>query len=141
VRALLDVNLLIALFDSTHVHHERAHAWRLAALDQGWATCPLTQNGFLRVVCSRGYHRPLSPADAFAVLGAQMDVAGHEFWPADISLYDQLFDRSRVLGPKQLTDVYLLGLAVRRNGRLATFDRRIPLRAVRGAEPKHLTVI
>ena len=66
----------------------------------------------------------------------------HRFWPDDISLTDvQLFDHNRILGPKQLTDVYLLALAVKNGGRLATFDRAIPVAAVHGAEPRHVAVI
>jgi hypothetical protein len=66
----------------------------------------------------------------------------HAFWFDDISLTDmQLFDRDHILGPKQLTDIYLLALAVRNGGRLATFDPAIPLAAVRGAEPRHVAVI
>ena len=80
--------------------------------------------------------------DALGVLREQIAGLDHEFWPDDITITDdQLFDHGFILGPNQITDVYLLGLAVKNGGRLVTFDRGLPLKAVRGAEPKHLVVL
>ena len=142
VRALLDVNVLIALFDIEHVFHLRVRDWWVSERAPRWASCPLTQNGFLRVISNPGYSRPLTFAEAASALTAQMQLAGHEFWPDDASLLDdRLFVRSRILGPGQLTDIYLLGLAVKNDGRFVTLDRTIPIKAVRGAEPRHLVVI
>jgi toxin-antitoxin system PIN domain toxin len=142
VRALLDVNVLLALFDSEHAHHARARAWWTENRDQGWASCPLTQNGFIRIMSSPGYPRPLIVANAISVLRAQVALAGHAFWPDDVSLLDKaLFHHDRILGPRQLTDVYLLALAVKHGGRLATLDRAIPAQAVRGAEAQHVAFI
>ena len=140
--ALLDVNVLLALFDLDHPHHPAANSWWNGEQGQGWATCPLTQNGFVRIVSSRGYRRPLPIDEAIRLLRSQLLTPGHVFWPDDISVSDPaLFDQGQLLGPNQITDAYLLALAVKNGGRLVTFDRSIKLDAVRGAEPKHLVVV
>jgi toxin-antitoxin system PIN domain toxin len=142
VRALLDVSVLLPLFDSEHAHHARARAWWAEHSDDGWASCPLTQNGFVRVISSSGYRQPLLIGAALSILQAQLREPGHEFWPDDISLMDvQIFDHGRIVGPRQITDVYLLALAVKHGGRLVTLDQAIPMAAVRQAEPRHLAVI
>jgi toxin-antitoxin system PIN domain toxin len=142
VRSLLDVNLLIALLQPEHVHHVSAHRWWTANRPAGWASCPLTQNGFVRIVSQSRYAKPISVSRALALLQEETSSADHAFWPDDVSLVDpQCFDGTRILGPKQLTDIYLLALAVKNGGRLATLDRAIPLAAVRGAEPRHVVVI
>src|SRR4051794_39411311 len=122
MRALLDVNLLLALFDQAHVHHGRARQWFSLHADQGWASCPLTENGFVRVISQPRYPKPVTSAEAIALLHAATATELHEFWPADITLLDaSVVDRSRVHGPRQLTDLYLLALAVEKGGCLATF--------------------
>jgi len=142
MRALLDVNVLLALMDSAHVHHGLALAWWRNERDKGWASCPLTQNGFVRIACHGGYAKRPTAAQAIEQLRLQLAEPSHEFWPDDISIADAaLFDRAYILGPKQITDVYLLALAVKNGGRFVTFDRSVPLRAVRAAEPKHLIMI
>ena len=142
MRALLDVNVLLALMDSAHVHHGAALAWWRNERDKGWASCPLTQNGFVRILCQGGYPKRPTAAQTIEQLRLQLAEPGHEFWPDDISITETaLFDRTGILGPKQITDVYLLALAVKNGGRLVTFDRSVPLRAVRAAEPKHLVMI
>jgi uncharacterized protein len=142
VRALFDVNALIALLDEQHLHSGRAHSWWLQNQGNGWASCPLTQNGFVRVIAQPTYPSPISIGQAFSLLRRNTETAGHAFWPDDISLFDdQLVDRSRVLGPKQVTDVYLLALAVKHGGRLVTFDRAIPRDSVRGASAHHLVTL
>jgi toxin-antitoxin system PIN domain toxin len=139
---LLDVNLLVALFDEEHVHHDRAQAWWAHNTAFGWASCPLTQNGFLRVMSQPNYPNPISIAFAANLLTEQIAMTDHVQWPNDISLLDEeLFIRTHMLGPRQLTDIYLLGLAVRNNGRLATFDSAISISAVRGAEARHLVMV
>jgi uncharacterized protein len=88
------------------------------------------------------YPNPVSATFALGLLAKQMSGTDHAFWPDDISILEtERFDRSKVLGPSQLTDIYLLALAVRNEGRLVTFDGTIPLGPVRGAEPRHLAVI
>jgi uncharacterized protein len=141
MRALLDVNVLVALLQPDHVHFERAHRW-WAEQSGGWASCPLTQNGFIRIVSQPSYPRPLPVARAIEELAARIAETDHQFWPDDVSLLDpETVDRSRLLGPKQLTDVYLLALAVKNGGGLTTFDRAIPIRAVRRAEAENLVVL
>lgn len=142
MRALLDVNVLVALMDRDHIHHRSALAWWRNERDNGWASCPLTQNGFVRIMCQRKYPERTTAAKAIEQLRLQLGEPGHEFWPDDISIAEErFFDRSRILGPKQITDVYLLALAVKNGGRMVTFDRGVPLAAVRGAEPRNLMVM
>lgn len=140
--ALLDVNVLIALFDETHVHHQTAHDWFADHADAGWATCPLTENGFLRVLTHPRAGVEDDPLTVFNSLRTFCGSRQHVFWEDAISLRDpRIFDDSVILSHKQLTDVYLLGLATRKRGRLATFDTRIPLKAVKGATRDNLAVI
>ena len=142
MRALLDVNVLLALFDFPHIHHKRARVWWTTHKAMGWASCPLTQNGFARVISKPGYARPIPLQTALSALAAQVAQPDHEFWAGDISIADQtLLDHSRILGPNQITDIYLLGLAVKNGGRLVTFDRGLPINAVRGAQARHLVVL
>jgi hypothetical protein len=142
VQALLDVNLLLALSDPEHIHHSQALGWWKEQSGDGWASCPVTQNGFVRVLSGSRYPRPRSLADALELLRGLIALPSHAFWPDDVSLADpQAFDYSGLLGPNQITDAYLLALAVKNNGRLVTLDRSIPLRAVRHAEARHLVML
>ena len=141
-RRLLDVNVLIALLDQDHTLHEAARAWFRANAAPGWASCPLTQNGCVRVMSNPGYPNPLPTGEVMVRLRAAVAHAHHEFWPDDLSLLDErVADVSRIHGPRQITDTYLLALAVRRGGTFVTFDASIALAAARGAEPGHLTVL
>lgn len=141
--ALLDVNVLIALFDPVHIHHEPAHAWFARHGDAGWATCPLTENALVRILSNPAYPgRRTTLDDAIQRLDRFCSSGHHVFWPEDQSIRDAaLFSPVHIVGHRQITDVYLLALAVRRDGRLATFDRNIPARAVAGATKDHLVVI
>lgn len=142
MRALLDVNVLLAVFDKDHISHAGARDWWAAHADGGWATCPLTQNGLVRIMSQPGYPGHRSTAEAAAILRVGVSQPNHEFWPDDISIADpDVFDHGRMHGPNQITDVYLLALAVKNGGRLATFDRGIPIAAVRGAEPRHVAAL
>ncbi len=142
MRALLDVNCLLALLDEDHSSHSGALLWWQSNRQTGWATCPLTQNGFARISSQSSYPNRQPLSTTIEQLKRVMLLPDHEFWPDDISIADeQLFDRSHILGPNQITDVYLLALAVKNGGRLVTFDRGLPLRAVRGAEARHLVVL
>lgn len=139
MRALLDVNMLLALFDSQHTHHAPAARWRVMHKEMGWASCALTANGFVRIITGPSYPRPTNLTEAVRVLAAQMAFPEHVFWADDISITDpDIFDHGRILGPNQLTDVYLLALAVKNGGRLVTFDRGLPIAAVRGAGKQHV---
>ncbi|MDN2581276.1 TA system VapC family ribonuclease toxin [Aquibium sp. ELW1220] len=142
MRSLLDVNVLLALFDPIHVHHEKAHRWWAGNADAGWATCPLTQTGFLRIISNPSYPSPITLLDAHSILFRQPRASGHAFWTADISFSDPArFDFSFVRSPKQLTDIYLLALAVSNSGRLVTFDARVSPAPVLGAATEHLVVL
>ncbi|KRC53581.1 MULTISPECIES: TA system VapC family ribonuclease toxin [unclassified Nocardioides] len=141
-RGLLDVNVLLALFDAAHADHRRAWEWLGANIAEGWASCPLTQNGFVRIISQPRYPNAVPPGRAIALLGEAAETEHHEFWPDEVSILDPGTVRSdRVHGPGQLTDLYLLALAVARGGRFVTFDDGIPLSAVPGATPEHLVVL
>ena len=141
-RALLDVNVLLALLDNDHVDHVRAGEWLDAEIEAGWASCPITENGFVRIVSQPRYPSPVPPARAVEVLAAARDSRHHAFWPCDLSLLDaQVVDRSRLHGSRQVTDAYLLALAVARDGRFVTFDRSLSLQTVHGATEDHLVVL
>jgi hypothetical protein len=140
-RYLLDVNVLIALIDPAHMQHDRAHEWFAATGKQAWATCPLTQNGVLRIVGSARYpNSPGNPAVVAPILSGLLALDGHEFWAEDISLFDSaLVDPTRLLDSAQITDSYLLALASAHDGQLATFDRRLVADAVRnGRQALHV---
>jgi len=142
-RYLLDVNVLLALFDPTHIHHDPAHDWFGTSGQEAWATCPLTENGFVRVLSNPAYAgRRTTVADALARLGEFTQHAGHSFWRDDISLSDGTrIDRRHLSGHREVTDAYLLALAVHHSGTLVTFDRGLRPGAVVGAEPSHLHVL
>jgi toxin-antitoxin system PIN domain toxin len=135
-RFLLDVNLLIALIDPAHFHHYRAHQWFSSGGSEAWATCPLTQNGVLRIVGSSRYtNSPGTPAAVVPALASLLSLPGHAFWQDDISFLDRntgtdIVRTERLLNSAQLTDSYLLALAVAHHGQLATFDRRLNTDAV-----------
>jgi uncharacterized protein len=134
---LLDINILIAVADADHVHHQRAKDFFVANQALGWATCPLTENGFVRILGSHSYPKgPGSSHLARCLLDMMCSQPGHEFWPDEISL--------RTLGSlpisKHLTDHYLLGLAIHRNGKLATMDKRIDASSLPGGQNAYLII-
>lgn len=130
---LLDVNVLLALLDPAHAHHEAAHAW-FATANASWASCTLTQNGALRIMSHPRYGNAVASTAIAAELVAELcSQPGHLYWSADLSLLDSpLIDRQRLLASDQVTDTYLLALAVQHGGRLATFDKRLVTSAVQG---------
>ena len=140
---LLDVNVLVALFDPDHVHHEIAHDWFADHKADGWATCPITENGFARVLASPAYSGTVTRLEQIVErLRLFRESGHHHFWHDSVSLADLATIRpSYMRGHRQATDVYLLALAVRMGGRLATFDRSIPVSAVVGATKGALAVI
>lgn len=144
MRALLDVNLVIALLDPDHAFHNRAHDWWAAHQQAGWASCPIVENGVVRIMSNPGYSQKVrfSPADLISTLQEFTAQTDHEFWPDDISLRDQqAFLVERMHSSRQLTDLYLLSLAIRRGGALATFDQGIATSAVVGVKPENLIVV
>jgi toxin-antitoxin system PIN domain toxin len=143
MRALLDVNVLIALLDPDHAFHDRAHNWWAANTKRGWASCPLTENGVVRIMSNPGYSRlaTFSPGDLIGRLRQFTEKSNHEFWPDDISFRDKaIFSQEHIHSSRLLTDLYLLALATTRQGRLVTFDQGIPLSAVSGAKAANLCV-
>lgn len=139
---LLDVNVLIALLDPVHVQHDAAHEWFAKSGKKSWATCPLTENGVVRIVGNTRYPNSAgTPAAVAQLMSTLCALPGHQFWSDDISLQDsEKIDASRLLSSAQVTDSYLLALACAHAGKLATFDRRLVVDAVRGGA-KHLHLI
>lgn len=131
---LLDVNVLIALIDPDHVSHDRVHHWFERGAVNDWATCPIVENGVIRIVGGPSYSNPsLSCAAVVEVVRSLCVQPGHHFWPDDLSLASSaLVDTSKLLTSGQITDTYLLALAVARGGRLASLDRRLSTAAVSG---------
>ncbi len=122
---LLDVNVLVALAWPNHVHHGLAHRWFRARRRDGWATCPLTESGFVRVSSNRrAIPGASTPAEAVALLRRMRRLGGHVFWADDVSPAEpSATPFARVAGHRQVTDAHLLALALRRGGVLATLDR------------------
>ena len=142
MRALLDVNVLIALLDAQHLHHDTAKRWLRENIRHGWATCPITQNGCLRIMAQPAYPNRLPAPGVAERLREATATDHHRFWPDEVSLLDTIVaDWRRVIGPKQITDVYLLALAVQQQGRFVTFDARITRSTVTGASEASLCVI
>lgn len=144
MRALLDINVIIALFDPDHSLHNRAHEWWAANSKSGWASCPISENGVIRIMSNPAYSRQanFSPFDLISRLQGFATQTDHEFWPDDISLCDgKVFAVERILSSRQLTDIYLLATAVKHAGRLATFDQSISLATVPLAKRENLCVL
>ncbi len=142
MRALLDVNVLIALLDAAHSLHERASEWFGVHAQAGWASCPISQNGCVRIISHPGYPNPLPVAAVMKRLAAATASSHHRFWPDDVSLLDpRIADPTRIHGPRQLTDLFLLALAIHHAGRFVTFDRAVTLNAVKGAGQEHLVIL
>lgn len=144
MRALLDINVLLALFDEDHVFHQRAHDWFGPHRRLGWASCPLTENGFFRIRSNPNYHPAKRRTVSAMIEGLRSFVkaSDHEFWPDDLSLRDEAnLNSAMVIGPRQITDLYLLSLAVTRGGRLVTFDEGLDIRIVPNARVENLCVI
>jgi hypothetical protein len=138
---LLDVNVLIALIDTEHVHHDLAHDWFETVGKTAWATCPLTENGVLRILGSPKYpNSPGSPAKVAQMVVGLRSLEGHVFWPDSISLVGNRQVRpERLLSAGQITDTYLLALALANRGKLASLDRRLVTDAVHhGQDHLHL---
>jgi predicted nucleic acid-binding protein len=143
MRALLDVNVWIALFDDAHLFSERANAF-VETPGIRISTCPLVENAVIRVMNLPSYGRggAVGLARVRERLRQACTSLDHEFWPDDVSLRDDASaDFTRIHGHNQITDVYLLALAVRHGGCLVTFDQAISLSAVPGATSRHLRLL
>ena len=132
ITILQDINVLLALSDPLHIHHEAAHQWFAKKGKKSWATCPLTENGFVRIASHPQYpNRPGDVQAVLAILRRFCQAREHQFWDEDLSIRD-LLRTDVLLTSGQITDVYLLGLAVHHEGRLATLDQRLPVKALEG---------
>jgi uncharacterized protein len=140
---LLDVNVLIALLWPPHEAHARAQRWFAHNARQGWATCAMTQAGFVRIVSNPAFsRRAVSPRDALEVLSGSLQHPAHRFWAEDIGVNEALapFGRS-LLGHQQVTDAYLLGLALHKKGRLATLDASVSSLLPEGGDARNRLVL
>jgi uncharacterized protein len=133
---LLDVNVLIALIDPGHVAHDDAHGWFEATGSAAWATCPITENGVIRIVGNPRYpNSPGSPAAVAQIVTRLRALSGHSFWYDDVSLVGSNdIDAARILTSAQVTDTYLLALAKAHGGQLASFDRKLSVATVKGGK-------
>jgi toxin-antitoxin system PIN domain toxin len=141
-RALLDINVLIALLDQGHLLHRPATRWLEQQLEHGWATCPITENGVVRIMAQPAYPNAQPAALVAARLEEACRHSSHAFWADPISLLQEgLIRWERLLGPRQITDAYLLALAASQDGCFASFDQRISLDIVPSASSEHLCLI
>jgi hypothetical protein len=131
--ALLDVNILTAFLWPPHEHHDAAHRWFHTRAGTRWATTPLTQLGFVRLVSNPAFSRDaLSPKHAVSLLAENLAHPAHEFWAASLPVPAAMRGlASGLQRHQQFTDAYLLALASRRKGVLATFDRGLRTLAAR----------
>ncbi len=134
---LLDVNVLIAMAWPSHRDHQKVHEWLARHAREGWATCPLTQTSFVRILSNPAFSADaLTPTDALTLLQANLAHPAHRFWADAVSLIDSLEPFAQKLtGHQQVTDAYLLGLAIHKKGKLVTMDRGVrTLLAEKGPE-------
>jgi len=143
MRCLLDVNVLIALIDPSHAFHSRAHQWWRKS-QPAWASCPITENGLVRITSAVNYSKifRFTVAELTTLFQTFVEAFDHAFWPDTISLRDPAcFDHRRILSSRQITDTYLLALAVKNGGLLVTFDHGISPVAAVGAQGRHVLVL
>jgi uncharacterized protein len=142
LKALLDVNVLIALFDVEHVSHARSVEWLKAWSPRKWCSSPITQNALIRILSQPSYPRATTTQDMIVRVSEAVAHKDHEFLADDVSFAEaNRFSNTAALGPKMVTDVYLLALAVAHDAAFITFDQRISINSVIGAKPEHLVVL
>lgn len=140
--ALLDVNVLIALLDAQHVHHRLCQQWLHQHIADGWASCPITLNGCIRIMSQPTYPNAVPLQQVAARLQQAMQTPQHQFWPDDVNpLQGDTMQWQQLLHSRQVTDAYLLALACRHEGRLVTLDRKISLRHVGNSSDDNLHII
>ncbi|MDO5093374.1 MAG: hypothetical protein Q4D79_08130 [Propionibacteriaceae bacterium] len=139
--ALLDISVLLALVDPGHKHHEQAHDWATREVDDGWATCAITQNGLVRILSQPKYPNHVTVGTARELLHALTEHPKHQFWECDLQLTSEGIRHDQLIGSRQITDTYLLALAISKQGRFVTLDRRVRVSAVAGASSEHLVVL
>ena len=132
--SLLDVNVLLALSWPGHKFHETVERWFAKNAAKGWATCPIVEAGFVRIISNPAFSpRAVAVKEALAALAQNVRHPNHQFWPDDLSLGDGIGKfQERITGHQQITDAYLLGLSIRKKGKLATLDRAIAALDPRG---------
>lgn len=141
-RALLDVSVLLALLDIDHVDHQTARTWLAAEGSSGWASCAITQNGFVRIISQPHYPSPVSLAQAIERLAQAVSNEHHEYWTCSASLVDRgVIAPQNLRGSGQVTDAYLLALAVKHDGRFVTLDQSVALDTVPNAVPASLVIL
>ena len=129
---LLDVNILLALSDPMHIHHDVSHDWFSQRGHRGWATCPITENGYIRIASHPKYpNSPGSPSITMEILRRFCAHENHVFWENGLSLRESLTSDT-VVAHKHITDIYLLALAIRHGGKLMTLDQSIPIASIAG---------
>ena len=141
MKSLLDVNCLIALFDEPHGSHLIVKDWFLRAESNGWLTCPITENGCIRILSSQGYARPKPAISVIHALREAFKHPNHYFIADDFSLTESGWLEPSLLTSSQVTDIYLLKLAIKNNARLVTLNQRIKYSAVEGTKPDDLLVL
>jgi len=123
---LLDVNVLVAMSWPQHTLHTTALKWMARHAHEGWATCPFTQAGFVRIISNPAFSRDaLQPQEALSLLRANLEHPAHQFWPDRLRVYDALSRVRPITGHNQTTDAYLLALAISRRGSLVTLDKSV----------------
>lgn len=142
MRIFPDVNVLIALFDASHQHHQLAKREFTKFLSTGWCTCPLIQNGFIRIISNPSYLNNMTVAESTNLLKSAVDSTNHTYLDQTVSLLDaHRFETTKLLSHKQITDLFLIGMAIHHDVKLLTFDRNIPTHAAVGFKDRHLIVI
>ena len=140
---LLDANVLIAMMWPAHAAHAKVQHWLSTRAAEKWASCPMTQAAFVRIVSNPAFSpNALTPANAFALLGSNLKHPGHEFWRDEIQLTEVVeLTQAKLVGHQQITDVYLLGLAIHKKGKLVTLDRNVPALLRQTSEKLDLVVV
>lgn len=141
MQRLLDINVLIALCDPNHIDHQRVTTWFQKTGAKAWASCPITENGFVRILSNPHYPGLSGSVTAAAHLLQKLrEHKGHSFWPDDYSIVDGDIDLNKATGNRQLTDLYLLGLAAKRKCKFSSLDTRIPAHLVPGGPDAYETI-
>jgi len=140
---LLDVNVLIAMTWPSHEAHGKVQHWLAGRGREKWASCPLTQTAFVRILSNPAFSpNALTPVNALALLQSNLGHPGHQFWHEDLGLLEAMaLVQSKIVRHQQVTDAYLLGLTIHKKGRLATLDRKLPVLLSERAAARDLVML